>query len=399
MSRMKFPAVVPAFLLAIPLAACQQADADPGKPAAGKAALTPEVGVVTLEPRRVTMTSELPGRTTAFLVAEVRPQVSGIVVDRPFREGAEISKGDLLYQVDPAPYKAVHGSAKANLAKAEANLAAARSKAQRYRGLAAIKAVSAQDLDDAEASLRQVEAEIAASAAAVETARINLDFTRVTAPIDGRVGRSSVTTGALVTASQASPLATVQQLDPMYVDLVQSSADVLRLKRSVAEGRQDGAASAKVRLILEDGTPYPEQGTLAFSDVTVNPGTGAITLRAVFPNPRQDLLPGMYVRAVVETGTAEAALLVPQQGVGRDARGNPSALFVDASGKVERRSLQVRAAIGDKWLVEAGASAGDRVVVEGLQKVRPGAMAKAVALTETASAGEPQAAAAAVRAR
>jgi membrane fusion protein (multidrug efflux system) len=381
-----------AIAAALPMAGCQEA----AKPAA-KAPPVPEVGVVTLRPERVALSTELPGRTAAFMMAEVRPQVGGIVRERPFREGAEIAKGDLLYQIDPAPYRAAHESAKAGLAKAEASLASARAKAQRYKGLAAIRAVSAQDLDDADASLRQVEAEIAASAAAVETARINLDFTRVTSPISGRIGKSSVTAGALVTASQASALATVQQLDPMYVDVTQSSAEVLRLRRSVAGDSRD--ASARVRLILEDGSAYPEEGTLEFSDVTVNPGTGGITLRAVFPNPRQDLLPGMYVRAVVQTGVAEAGLLVPQQGVSRDARGNPSALFLGADGKVESRTLTVRSALGDKWLLEDGAKAGDRVVVEGVQKVRAGAMAKAVNVGESVVAGEPQASAAAVRAK
>ena len=380
---------------AIPLAACQP---EAAKPAAKAAPPAPEVGVVMLRPERVALTTELPGRTSAYLVAEVRPQVGGIVLERPFREGAEIAKGDLLYQIDPAPFRAVHESAKANLAKAEASLASARAKAGRYKGLAALKAVSAQDLDDADASLRQVEAEIAACEAAVETARINLDFTRVTSPISGRIGKSTVTAGALVNANQAAALATVQQLDPMYVDVVQSTAEVLRLKRSVAGGA-GGPASARVRLVLEDGSPYPEEGRLEFSDVTVNPATGAITLRAVFPNPRQDLLPGMYVRAVVETGVAEAGLLVPQQGVTRDARGNPSALFVSAEGKVESRPLKVRAALGDKWLLEDGGLAGERVVVEGMQKVRPGAMARVVNVGETAIAGEPQAAAAAVKAK
>ncbi len=386
-----------ACLAAISLAGCQEA----AKPAA-KAPPRPEVGVVTLRPERVPLATELPGRTAAYLVAEVRPQVGGIVLERPFREGGEVAKGALLYQVDPAPYRAALASAEASLAKARASADSARAKAGRYRQLVSIKAVSAQDLDDAEANLRLVEAEIAASAAAVETARINLEYTRVSAPIQGRVGKSAVTAGALVTANQATALATVQQLDPMYVDVTQTSAETLRLKRRLAQGRlrADADGRARVRLLMEDGTPYAQEGTLEFSDVAVNPGTGSITLRAVFPNPDLDLLPGMYVRAVVETGVDEAGLLAPQRGVSRDPRGNATALFVGRDGKVESRVLKVAGAVGDKWLVEEGAAPGDRIVVEGSQRARPGMVANATeAAPPVAVAGQPQASAVAVKAR
>lgn len=342
-------------------------------------AMTPEVGVVTLRPQRVEITTELAGRTSSYLIAEVRPQVGGIIKKRLFREGSDVAAGEVLYQIDPATYQAALDSAKAALAKSEANLFAARLKAERYKDLVAINAVSQQTYDDAYAALKQAEADSAANKASLETARINLDYTRVTAPIAGRIGRSSVTAGALVTANQSASLATVQQLNPIYVDVTQSSADLLRLKRALASGalKSAGAGKAKVRLVLEDGSAYPQEGTLQFSEVTVDQGTGAVTLRAVFPNPRQDLLPGMYVRAILETGVDDQALLVPQQGVSRNNRGEATVLVLDAEDRVQMRTIETGRALGDKWLVNSGLAAGERVIVEGLQKVRPGAAAKA----------------------
>lgn len=347
-----------------------------------------EVGVVTVEPQRLVLTSELPGRTAAYVIAEVRPQVSGIIQKRPFTEGEDVKANEVLYQIDPASFKAAYASAKAAVSKAEAVLATTKSKAERYKQLLPARAVSQQDYEDMAGLARQAEADVEATKAALETARINLDYTRVASPISGRVGRSAVTTGALVTANQAAPLCTVQQLDPIYVDVTQSSAEVLRLKQSLAKGllKNDGVKEAKVRLILEDGTQYPIEGTLKFSEVTVDQSTGSITLRAVFNNPQQILLPGMYVRAVVEQGVNEEAVLVPQQGVTHDSQGNAVAMLVGADQKVEPRMVKVDRAIGDKWLVSDGLKTGDRVIVEGLQKAAPGAPVTVVPFSKTAKA-------------
>jgi len=339
-----------------------------------------EVGVVTLAPERVVLTTELPGRTSAFLVAEVRPQVSGLIQQRFFAEGGDVKAGEVLYQIDPAQYQAAFDQAKAALAVAEANLPAARSRAERLKGLQEIHAIGEQDYDDAAAALAQIEAGVAAGRAALEGARINLAYTPIKAPISGRIGRSSVTVGALVAAYQPVPLAIVQQLDPIYVDVMQSSAEVLRLRRALESGKlkRDGEGQSKVKLLLEDGSPYPLEGTLKFADVTVDPSTGSVTLRMVFPNPDHVLLPGMFVRAVVEQGTDQAAILAPQQGVTRDTKGNPIAWVVGKAGTVEQKILEVDRAIGDKWLVTKGLAAGDQVIVEGLQRVRPGTPVKAV---------------------
>ncbi|MFZ5585661.1 MAG: efflux RND transporter periplasmic adaptor subunit [Thermodesulfobacteriota bacterium] len=346
---------------------------------------TPEVGVVTLKAQPVAISAELAGRTTPFLIAEVRPQVSGIVKKRLFVEGADVKAGAALYQIDPATYQAAFESAKAALVKAEANLFSARLKADRYQDLVGIKAVSQQDFDDAVATLKQSEAEVALRRAALDSARINLDYTLVTAPIAGRIGRSAVTPGALVTANQAASLATVQQLDPIYVDLTQSSADLLRLKRQLASGQLKGVTTATARLTLEDGSAYPLEGRVQFSEATVDQGTGTVTLRAVFPNPRQELLPGMYVRATLETGIDEQAILVPQRAVTRNQRAEPVALVVSPEGKVEQRVIEISRAVGNDWLVRAGLASGDRVVVEGSQKIRPGAMARTVELDRPAA--------------
>ena len=304
------------------LAGCGQNSTGKAPPQAGP----PEVAVVEVKPQRVAITTELPGRTSAYLVAEVRPQVGGIIQKRFFTEGSDVKAGDVLYQIDPATYQAAWDSAKAQLARAEANISTTRVRAERYKELVEIKAVSRQEYDDAAAALKQAEADIEAGKAAVETARINLAYTKVTAPIAGRIGKSSVTVGALVMAGQGMPLATIQQIDPVYVDVTQSSASLLRLQQSMASGtlKRDSANRAKVKLILEDGTPYPLEGALQFQDVTVDPTTGSYILRIVFPNPKRVLLPGMFARAVLEEGVNEQALLVPQQGVSRDPKGNPT---------------------------------------------------------------------------
>ena len=344
----------------------------------------PEVGVVEVQAQPVQLTTELSGRTSAHLIAEVRPQVSGIIQQRLFTEGSDVKAGAVLYRIDPATYQAAYDSAKAALSKAEANLMPYRLKEERYRDLVKINAVSQQDYDDVIASLGQAEADIEGAKAAVQSARINLDYTCVKAPISGRIGRSAVTTGALVTASQADPLATIQQLDPVYVDVTQSTSELLRLKRNLASGLVTNAESqqAAVKLILEDGTPYPHSGTMKFSEVTVNQSTGSVTLRTLFPNPDLLLLPGMFVSAVVEEGVNELGIMVPQRGVSRDTSGNATALVVGADDKVEPRTLKVARAIGDQWLVSEGLQPGDRLIVEGLQRARPGTTVKPVPFNE-----------------
>ena len=332
------------------------------------------VTVVTLATAPVVLHRELPGRTTPYLVAEVRPQVNGIVKQRLYTEGSAVTAGQPLYQLDDATYQADLASAKAALARAEATLNTARLNARRSADLFAINAVSKQDDENAAAALKQGEADVAAAAAAVRSAEVILGYARIRAPIGGRIGRSSVTQGALVTANQDEPLATVQQLDPIYVDLTQSSAEWLALRRELAAGRLEGTQDMPVAIVLEDGTPYAQSGKLAFSEVSVDPTTGSFALRVVVPNPEHILLPGMYVRAIVGTGTRQAGLLVPQQGIARDPKGHTTAMVVGKDGKVEVRPVRVSQAIGDKWLVEEGLAAGDRVIVEGLQKVQPGAL-------------------------
>jgi membrane fusion protein (multidrug efflux system) len=339
-----------------------------------------EVSVVVVKQERVALTMELPGRTSPYLIADVRPQVGGIIQKRLFTEGSDVKAGQVLYQIDPSTYQAAFDSAKAGLARAEANLTTTRLKEGRYKELISVNAVSRQEYDDMVAALKQAEADVAGNKAAVETARINLAYTHVTSPISGRIGKSSVTTGALVTANQPTALAAIQQLDPMYVDVTQSSADLLRLKQDMASGKikQDGANQAKVKLLLENGAPYPQTGTLKFSDVTVDQSTGSVTLRSLFPNRQNILLPGMYVRAIVEEGANDKAILVPQQAVTRDPQGNAIAMVVDSTEKVEPRVLKADRTIGDKWLVADGLKPGDRVIMEGLMKVRPGMPVKAV---------------------
>ena len=376
MSRPSFIALL--LLVAGSAAACGRPEAAATTAPAEAAPI--EVAVVTVESTSIPLDTELPGRTAPYGIAEVRPQVNGIIQKRLFREGSDVRAGTTLYQIDQAPYRVALESARASLARSEANLKAARLLAERYKGLVAINAVSQQDYDNAVAAQAQAEASIAADKAAIQAAQINLGYTSLAAPISGRIGRSAVTPGALVTANQASPLATVQQLDPIYVDVTQSSAELLRLRRDLAEGRlKSDQGQAVVRLLLEDGTPYAVPGKLQFSEATVEERTGAVTLRAVFPNPKHVLLPGMYVRAVIEAGTAQNVLMVPQRGVTRDPKGNASAMVVTADNKVEMRALEAPRAVGDAWLVTSGLASGDRVIVEGLQKVRPGATVKPVA--------------------
>jgi membrane fusion protein (multidrug efflux system) len=341
---------------------------------------TPEVATVTVSTQQVVLTTELPGRTSAYRIAEIRPQVSGIIQKRLFTEGADVKAGEVLYQIDPAPFQAALDNARGALGRAEANLPAVRLRFERYRDLLPDKAVSQQDYDDATAAMKQVEADIQYWKATVESARINLGYTSVTAPISGRIGKSNVTEGALVTAHQPMALATIQQLDPIYVDVPQSTTEMLLLQRRLEEGRlkHDGKNQNKVKLILEDGTMYPLEGTSQFRDVTVDPTTGSVVLRAVFPNPKRVLLPGMFVRAVVKEGVNKQAVLIPQQAISRDPKGNPITLIVDAESKVQQRMITTDRAIGDKWLVSSGVSPGDRVIVEGIQKVRPGASVKIV---------------------
>jgi membrane fusion protein (multidrug efflux system) len=341
-----------------------------------------EVAAVTVESRSVELSTELPGRTSAYLVAEIRPRVDGIIQQRLFEQGSDVKAGELLYQIDPAPFQVAYDSATASLAKARANLSSVRLHTERYKDLLADKIISQQEYDDAEADLEEAQAEVDYWKAAVEAAQIDLGYTRVTAPISGRIGRSNVTEGALVTAYQPTYLATIQQLDPIYVDVTQSTTELLRLQRSLETGKLSagGKNHKKVRLILEDETPYPLEGTLQFRDVTVDPATGSCTLRIVVPNPNHLLLPGMFVRAIVPEGVAEEAILVPQQGVTRNHRGEPIALIVDETGTVHQRKLTLDRAIDDQWLVLSGLSGGERLIVEGMMNVRPGDSVKLVAL-------------------
>jgi len=402
-------------LVALFLSGCDRGQESPPPP-------VPEVATVTVQPQQVMLATELPGRPSAYLVAEIRPQVSGLVQKRLFTEGSDVKAGDVLYEIDPAPFKAALDSAVANLDvarktadRARAALAAslanvtrqkatldlARINRRRFEDLFKDKAVSASDRDQAvtnadvaEAALQVAEAQvdsdrkaIAAAEAAVkqaeaalETTRINLGYAKITAPISGRIGKSTVTDGAIVTAYQPVALATIQQLDPIYVDVPQSTTELLQLKRRLEDGRlnHDGANQNKVKIVLEDGTMYPLEGTLQFRDVTVDPTTGSVILRIVVPNPEGVLLPGMFVRAVVKEGVNNQAVLIPQQGVSRDRKGNPVVLIVDAEGKVQQRMVTLDRAIGDQWFVSSGLAQGDHVIVEGMQKVRPGAVVKEV---------------------
>lgn len=351
------------------LAACTDALS---QQSAAPAPPPPAVTVVTLKSEPVTLTRELAGRTNPSVIAEVRPQVSGIIERQLFTEGRLVKAGQPLYQLNDQTYRADYNSAKANLARTEAQLEAARLTAKRSSELAKANAVSRQEDENATSALRQAEAAVKVAQAAVDSASVVFERARITAPIQGRIGKSSVTQGALVTANQAAPLAVIQQLDPIYIDLTQSSAELLQIRQEVAAGNLASTANLPVSIMLENGEKYSHTGRLAFSEVTVDPSTGSTAIRVVAPNPDELLLPGMYVRAVVSTGQRSNALLVPQQGVTRDPKGHATALIVNAESKVEARKLKVSRVIADKWLVEDGLAAGDRVIVEGVMKAKPG---------------------------
>lgn len=358
---------------------CKQQQAAP-------VAAAPEVGVVTVMPRDISIADQLPGRTAAFRVAEVRPQVSGIVKQRLFTEGSEVKANQPLLQIDASTYQATLNAAQAALQRAEARLVSARLLEERYAPLIAANAVSKQEYDEAISARAEAEADVAAARAQVEQARIDLVHTQVLAPISGRIGRALVTEGALVTKEQQQPLALVQQLDPIYVDIAQSSTEMLKLQRQLASGalQRDANNQAEVSLTLEDGSEYPDRGKLQFSEVSVDPSTGAVVLRAIFPNPRGELLPGMFVRAQLTQGLRRNALLVPQRGVTRNPRGEATVLVVGEDNKIVERVVHAERAIDNEWLITSGLSAGDRVVVDGLQKVRPGAEVRVVEAGATA---------------
>lgn len=353
----------------------------------------PEVVVVTLKSQPVPLTRDLPGRTVPYLVAEVRPQATGIVKARLFEEGGLVKAGQVLYQLDDASYRAARDEAAANLARARATAETARLAAQRSTELVARKLVSQQDHERAVAAAAEAQAGVAAAKAALDSAEVNLGYTRIVAPIDGRAGKSSVTAGALVTANQAEALVTVQQLDPIYVDLSQSAAEWLQLRKDMEAGRLQTSDSVEVRILLEDGSEYPHPGSLEFTDVTVDQGTGSYSLRVRVPNPDYLLLPGMYVRAIAQLGVRPEGLLAPQRGIARDAKGNATALVVNAEGMVEYREVVASRTVGDQWLIESGLQPGDRVIVEGVQKVAPGMPATPIEAGEQPAQAEPAAAA------
>ncbi|QID18817.1 efflux RND transporter periplasmic adaptor subunit [Nitrogeniibacter mangrovi] len=367
---------VVASLALLALSACSEKSGAQGGPGGG--APKPAVSVTTVHSAAVPVVTELPGRTSPYLEAEIRPQVTGILQKRLFKEGSTVKAGAPLYQIDPATYRAAVESAKAALARAEATLGNARLTARRYTRLAKVEAISAQTNEDAQAALKQAEADVAAAKAKLNETRINLDYTHINAPISGHIGRSSVTPGALLTANQASALATISQLDPIYVDLSQSTTELRALRLRIASGKvKANTATVPVSLVFEDGSEYAHAGKLAFSEVTVNKSTGSVTLRAEFPNPDGELLPGMFVRARLQQGEAVDAFLVPHEAVVRDARGQPQVMIVDADSKVAVRPITAERSVGDAWVVTDGLKSGDRVIVAGLQKVRPGAVVNA----------------------
>jgi membrane fusion protein (multidrug efflux system) len=360
------------FVLGLALSGCNEAQ--PQAQAQGGAPPPAAVDVVTLHARPVMLTTDLPGRTSAYRTAEVRPQVNGVLLRRLFNEGDMVQAGQQLYQIDPAPYEAALASAQATLAHAQASVRTAQAVVGRYETLMATHAVSRQDYDNAIGTLEQNKADVASAEAAVKTASINLTYTKVLSSIGGRTGRSAVTEGALVTASQTTSLVTVTQLDPIYVDVTQATTTILRLKREVASGqiRSAGEGRIPVKLLLEDGSIYDQEGALQFSEVTVDPGTGAVTLRALFPNRDGLLLPGMFVREQLQEGVVQSGILAPQQGVTHNPKGEPTALVVDGDGKAQLRILKTGPAIGNDWLVTDGLKDGDRLIVSGVQKARPG---------------------------
>jgi membrane fusion protein (multidrug efflux system) len=352
----------------------------------------PVVSVVTVETQPVVLTTELTGRTVPYRIAEIRPQVNGVILKRLFEEGSDVGKGQALYKIDPAPYQAALDNAGAALARAEANLTAMELRKKRFEELLPEKAVSQQDYDDVVAGLKQAQAEVEARKAQVKAARINLEYTNVAAPISGRIGKSNVTEGAIVTAYQPLSLTTIQQIDPIYVDVTQSTTEMLRLRRRLEDGslsEEEGAGQKNIRLIQEDGVAYPLEGILQFRDISVDPTTGSVILRAVFPNPHGTLLPNMFVRTMVNEGVNDRAILVPQQSVARDPKGDPFAWIVDPEGKAQIRQLVVDRALGDKWVVSGGLASGDQLIVEGLLSLRrPGTAVQAVPFAEGAPDGD-----------
>ena len=366
-------ALLPALALCAALVACSDHQASAGK--AAQPTGPTAVGTVQIQAQRYTASTDLPGRVSAFLQAEIRPQISGIVQKRLFTEGALVKAGQPLYQIDAASYEALQASARAGLAKAQAQARTAEVNARRNAELVKIDAISRQAAEESQATAQQSASDVAVAQAALRSATINVDYTRIRAPISGRTGLSAVTAGALVTANQTTALTTVQQLDPVYVDVTQSSTELLALRRELEQGRFERAGTqdaARVRILLEDGSAYPLPGRLQFSGLTVNPGTGAVLLRAVVPNPDGVLLPGMYVQAQLTTGVAADALFVPQQAVTRDIAGKPSVLLVNAERKVERRAIVVDHAVGSRWLVTDGLAPGDEVIVDGFQRIKVG---------------------------
>jgi membrane fusion protein (multidrug efflux system) len=361
---------LPVLALVLLLSAC-------GAKEAKKPQRTPEVGYVVMTAQTVPLVIELAGRTTAYETSEVRPQVSGVIKARTFVEGSIVRKGQKLYEIDPSLYRAAVAQAQANLANAEATREAAEAKAARYKPLADIEAVSKQDYTDARAAANQAAAQVAQTKAALDTAKINLAFTTVPAPITGRIGRSLATTGALVTTGQTNALTSIQRLDPIFVDIQQSSTDLLALRRSLAAGGTT-SSSAAVKLILEDGSEYPLAGKVEFAEPVVDQNTGTVTLRATFPNPSGLLLPGMYVRARLSQATAQDAILVPQQAVSRDPRGNATVYLVGPGDKALVRSIKADRTVGDKWLVASGLAVGDKVITEGLNNLKPNAAVHSV---------------------
>ncbi|WP_395736341.1 efflux RND transporter periplasmic adaptor subunit [Prosthecobacter sp.] len=393
---MKTPLYHSLALLALCLAACEKKPAGP--PPAAMGPMGPvEVGVLTIATAPVTLTQDLPGRISAIRVAEVRARVSGIVLKRLFKEGSDVKEGQVLYEIDPAQYQASYDSAMGTLASAEARLNSAQLKLNRIQGLVASNAVSKQDFDEASGAQKVNQAEVMQAKAAVQTAKINLDYTKVTAPITGRIGISQVTEGAFVRTDQATLLTTVQQLDRVYVDVNQPSSDLLRLKQALASGKlkADASGQPRVKLVHESGDIYPEEGSLEVADVTVNTLTNSVTVRAVFPNPRNDLLPGMFVRARLEEGTTPDAILVPQLAVSRNSKGEPTAMVIGAGSKVELRVLETPRAVGNQWLVTSGLKAGDQLIINNLQKIRPGAEVKVAAAPPAAAPATANASAAA----
>lgn len=357
----------------------------------GPSASIVDVTVLKVQTEELVLTTELPGRVSALRVAEIRPQVSGIIQKRLFEEGSDVKVGEILYQIEPAPFRAAYDNAKAALSRADARIPATRLRLDRYKELLLDKAVSQQDYDDVDAAMKQAIADVAYAKASADAARINLEFTKVTAPISGRIGRSSVTDGALVTAHQPLALATIQQLDSIYVDLPQPTSTLLKLRRNIEKGqlsRHDNGQN-KVKIILEDDTLYDLEGLLQFRDVTVDTTTGSVILRAIVPNPKNTLLPGMFVRAVVQEGVQKEAMLIPQQSVLRDPKGNPYVFLVGADGIVQQRMVVIDRAVGDRWLVLSGLNVGDQVITDNMQKIRPGVPVKALSAgaQETASSG------------